>query len=160
MSASVSIGQVIARCYTVLEVKKVSVPATMSEYASESVIIELDSRYENQSRLSIYTLEGGIPPAGQWPLLVPEGFSDVRVKRSWTPSRINPPCGAIAYKARAAQGHQAAIMQMMAANETYFILAVTSWSGFPGVNSFFVGFKPGMEERTEDLLEAALKLYQ
>lgn len=136
------------------------VPVQMRDYVSEMVIIDLDSKYENQSRLSIYTLQGPIPEAGNWPFLVPEGLTDVHVERFWTPSRVPPPCGALMYKARTSQGTQVAVVQMMAANETALVLAMTSWAGFPGLNRYTVGFKPGMDMRTEELLEAGLGLCQ
>lgn len=159
MSMSIRVGTVIAGCFTVLEVKNTSVPPTMSEHVSGVLSIELDARYENHSRLSIYKLKGPIPPAGQWPFLVPDNFVDVQMKkRSWTPTRVNPPCGALAYTARTPEGNRVAIVQMMAATDKAMVLAMVSWAGMPGLNRFSVGFKPGMEMRTEDLLLAGLEL--
>ncbi|MCL4299207.1 MAG: hypothetical protein KJ077_25965 [Anaerolineae bacterium] len=158
MSCNPTVGTVIAEYYTILQVKTGKVPKEINKYVSDALIIELDSKYENQSRLSIYTLKGAVPEAGNWPFLVPDGFTDVHVKKSWTPSRIKVPCGAIAYEARTPQGIRVAMIQMMAAGETALVHAATSWAGFPGLNRFFVGFKPGMEMRTEDLLEAGLEL--
>lgn len=158
MSINIPVGTEIAEYYTVLEVKRGKVPSTMSEYVRDALIIELDSKYENQSRLSIYTLKGPMPPAGQWSFLVPDDLSGVRVKKSWTPLRVNPPCGAMEYEARTSQGTRVTVVHMMAASKTVLVHAEVRWVGFPGFNRFFVGCKPGMKERTEALLEVGLSL--
>ena len=155
---NITVGSTIARCFKVIQINEGIVPAVMSEYASDALIIELDAMYENHSRVSIYTLKGPIPPAGKWPFITPSGFADFSVKKSWTSSKIQPPCGALAYKARTPNGTLCAIVQMMAATEKTFVLAMTSWFGFPLINHFHVGFKPGMMMRTEELLLDSLKL--
>jgi hypothetical protein len=160
MPKSIEVGTVIASCFTILEVKKnKSVPPAMSNYVSEVLSIELDAKYENHSRLSVYKVNGPIPAAGQWPFLVPDNYVDIQMKkRSWIPTRVKPPCGAMAYTARTPEGNRVAIVHMMAATERAMVLAMVSWAGMPGLNRFSVGFKPGMEMHTEDLLLAGLEL--
>lgn len=159
MIANVKIGTVIAESYyTVTRIRDGKVSPEMSAYISKAIVFDLDSKYENQSLLSFYILKGLIPPEGQWPFIGLEGLSDMRIKRNWQPQGIQVPCGALKYMARMANGAKVDVIYMMAASKTAFVLAITTWAGFPGFNRFSVGVKPGMEMRNENLLKAGLEL--
>lgn len=158
LTLNLNIGTIIANSYTVTRIRDGKVSPDMSEYVSKATVLELDSKYENQSMLSFYILKGPVPPKGKWPLIGLAGLSNMQVKRSWQPQGIQVPCAALEYTARTANGAKVAVIHMMAASKTAFVLAITTWAGFPGFNRFSVGVKPGMEMRNEDLLKAGLEL--
>lgn len=158
MLLEVKAGTVIADTYRVIRSRRGNVSLDMKAYVSEAIVLDLDSQYENQSMLAFYILHGPVPPAGQWPLIGLAGLSGMDVKRAWQPESIRVPCGALEYTARTANGSKVAVIHMMAASKTALVLAVTTWAGFPGLNRFTVGVKPGMEMRNENLLRAGLEL--
>lgn len=158
MSLKVKIGSMIAESYTVTRIRDGKISPDMSAYIDKAIVLDLDAKYENQSMLSFYVLKGPVPPEGQWPLITLAGLSGMEVKRSWRPQGIQVPCGALEYTARTANGGKVAVVYMMAAGKTALVLAITTWAGFPGLNRFSVGVKPGMEARNEELLKAGLEL--
>jgi hypothetical protein len=158
MSLNVKIDTIIADSYTVTHIRDGNVSPDMKAYVSKAIVLDLDSKYENQSMLSFYILKGPVPPEGQWPLIGLAGLSGMEVKRSWQPKGIQVPCGALEYTARTPNGSKITVIYMMAASKTALVLAITTWAGFPGLNRFSVGVKPGMEARNEDLLKAGLEL--
>jgi hypothetical protein len=127
---------------------------------SQARVLELEARYENHSRLSLFRLSSPPPPAEQWPLIVPEGFQNISVKKSWMPPGLEAPSVAVAYKAQTSAGHNVALINMMTATEDVLVLAAVSWYGGPLSRFRGPGFKPGMEERTQELLLAGKELCQ
>jgi tetratricopeptide (TPR) repeat protein len=160
LEADIEPGKIIAQNFIVKAVRSGQVPQAIASYVGDATILELDARYENHSRLSIYGLSNRLPPPEQWPLIAPENFRNISVKKTWVPSDLGAPSIAMAYKAQTSAGSKVALINMMTATEDTLVLATVSWYGVPPMNRFRVGFKPGMETRTQELLLAGKELSQ
>ena len=158
MTINLSIGAEVADTFRVRRIREEPILSEMSNPIIDSTIIELDSLYENDAFLGFYTFSNSPPPCEQWAPIVAKDIVNARIFPMWVPLRIKQQCVCLPYKLRTPSGSIIAVTQMMAAKNNTIVSSKVRWFGFPGLNSFFVGFKPGMKARTEDLLVAGLHL--
>jgi hypothetical protein len=158
MSYAIQVGTEIAGSFRVRTVRKRTVMSEMTNAIIDATEVELDSLYENAALLSFFTFKDEPPPRERWTQLVFTGMEDVRTYPVWKPRKIRHAYVCIPYKTKSTSGHITAVTQMLAAKGKTVVSAKLAWFGFPGINQFFVGFKPGMKERTEELLLAGLEL--
>ena len=148
-------GQEIAPGFKVIQAYTRPVMATMENPITQFVEVKLDCLYENLAFLAFATFMER-PPSNQWLQLTITGGENIR--QLWKSNTIRQECLGIDYTRRIEAGHLAAISQLVSWKSNQLVSAQLLWFGFPFVNKLFVGFKPGMRERTEELLQAGLKL--
>jgi hypothetical protein len=139
-------------------VKRVSTKTMMSNITNpviDFVEVRLDPSYENVAFLAFATFEVKPPPVEQWIRFGLTGRENIQ--QQWRPQKIKQECICIDYKKRAEAGHIIAVSHIITAKGNVLVSAQLLWFGFPFLNQFFVGIKPGMRERTEELLLAGLE---
>ena len=149
------VGKEIAPGFRVIQAATRSVIADMANPITHFVEVKLDCLYENLAFLAFATFMEK-PPSKQWLQLSLSGKENIR--QLWKPQTIRQECAGVDYTKRAEAGHLVAVSHVITAKNNLLVSAQLLWFGFPFVNQFFVGFKPGMRERTEELLQAGLDL--
>ena len=144
----------IAPGFRVIKAGSRPVMADMANPITEFFEVKLDCLYENLAVLAFATFMH-TPPREQWLSLSLSGKESNR--QLWQPQRIRQECIGVDYNKRAEAGHLIAISQIITAKHNMLVSAQLLWFGFPLINRFYVGIKPGMRERTEELLSAGLK---
>jgi hypothetical protein len=152
MTINIKVGTVLADSFTVRKIRKEPIGSEMSNPIIESIVVELESIYENAAFLGFYTFLNSPPPFERWTPIVAKDLEYARIFPMWKPSQIKQQCICLPYKVRTSSGSILAVTQMLAAKNNTVVSAKIWWSGFPGINKFYVGFKPGMKARTEELL--------
>lgn len=159
MWGAVKPGTVIADSFTVLRWRDDEVPPHLAPFVTAGSHLDLDARFENSSFLIHYELRPGAPPLDQWPFILPLGLAEAAVTREWTPARVPQLSRGLELQARQLPGGtRVALVEVMARLKRGMVVAIVTWQGFPLLNRFFVGVKPGMTERAEALLLAGLTL--
>jgi len=158
MTINLPVGTVMAKTFTVKRIRKEAILSTMSNPIIDSTVIELDSLYENAGFLGFYTFMDSPPPVEQWTSIVAKDIINAEIFPMWIPSQIKQQCVCLPYKVRTTSGNIVAVTQMLAAKNNTIVSSKVWWFGLPVVNKFHVDFKPGMKERTEELLLAGLYL--
>jgi hypothetical protein len=148
-------GVEVAPGFTVIQAYTRPVIATKENPITQFVEVKLDPLYENLAILAFATFMEK-PASNQWLQLALTGRENVR--QLWKPKTIGQECLGVDYTRRVEAGHLAAVSQLVSWKNNMLISAQLLWFGLPFINQFFVGFKPGMRERTEELLQAGLKL--
>ena len=148
-------GLEIAPGFKVLQAYTRSVIAPMENPVTQFVEVKLEPLYENLAVLAFATFMEK-PLSHQWLQLVLTGREAIR--QLWKPETIGGECLGVDYTRRVEAGYLAAVTQLVSWKNDQLVSAQLLWFGLPFVNRFFVGFKPGMRERTEELLQAGLKL--
>ena len=154
MSYNIRVGTTIGRGFTVTAIRNKSVVSDKANPIIDFVEVQLDCLYENVAFLSFATFKNGPPPSEQWIRIALTGTEDIH--ELWTPPKIDRECVCVAFRRKARSGQLMAVTEMIAAKGKVLVSAQLLWFGFPGVNRFFVDFKPGMKERTAELLLAGL----
>ncbi len=132
---------------------------TVDAYSiTDSIAYTLDAQFENGGLLEMCTFAGDTPPDTEWASIFNEQLDPVKVAPIWQPAKTKRRCVCLAYKMRNPNGVLTAITQMLAIEGSTLVSAKIYWCGFPGINRFYVGFKPGMRLRTEELLAAGLQM--
>ena len=149
------VGKEIAPGFNVTKAASKPVIADMANPIISFAEVKLDCLYENLAVLAFATFKQP-PPQEQWIKLGLGGRETVR--QFWQPKKIRQECLGVDYTRRAEPGHLMAVSHIISAQENILVSAQLLWFGFPLINRFYVGFKPGMRERAEELLLAGLKL--
>ena len=147
MSHDIRVGAKTGHSFTVTAVRNKNVRSDQTNPVIDFVEEQLDCLYENLAFLSFATFKNGPPPSEQWIRIALSGSEDIH--ELWTPPQIKRECVCVAFRRRAKSGQLVAVTEMIAAKGQVLVSAQLLWFGFPGVNLFFVDFKPGMRERTE-----------
>lgn len=150
------VNQEIAPGFTVVKVTTKRVPATTPHPIASLTEVQLNCLYENVAFLAYAAFKETLPPSDQWIKYGLGGHENIR--QVWKPHKIKQESVCLDYHRRAQAGHLMAVSHAIAVKKNVLVSAQLQWFGFPFVNRFFVGFKPGMRERTEELLLAGLKL--
>ena len=156
MNTTLERGASVASSFTVKGVHRGPAREIGSYSIAESLTCSLDARFENEAVLAFYTVAGDLPSDLDWASIVNGHLEPAKLGPMWQPFKIQRRCVCLAYKMRNPNGDLCAITQMLASENKTLVSAKLLWNGFPGINRFYVGFKPGMRQRTEDLLSAGL----
>lgn len=125
---------------------------------TDSIAYTLDAQFENGALLEMCTFVGDTPPDTEWASIINGQLEPVKVAPMWQPAKTQRRCVCLAYKMRNPNGELAAITQMLSIQGDTLVSAKIYWCGFPGINRLYVGFKPGMRLRTEELLTAGVQM--
>lgn len=158
MITNLKTGTVLAKDFTVKHIRKKHVMSEMSNPIVSATVAELTCPYVSTAFLEFYTYLNNPPPFQQWVPIVEEDLENARIFPMWKPSQIKQQCICLPYKIRTASGKILAVTQMLVAKNKTVIASKLWWFGSPRINKFFVGFRSGMKERTEELLLAGLLL--
>ena len=147
-------GRGIAPGFIVMKARNKPMIADMANPITQFAEVTLDCLYENIAFLAFATFTKK-PPLEQWMKLGLSGREKIR--ELWQPQKVRQECVGVDYNKQAEAGHLVAISHLMTVKNNVLVSAQLVWYGFPLINKFYVGFKPGMRERAEALLLAGLK---
>jgi hypothetical protein len=129
--------------------------------AVEAKAVSLDTRYENGGKLVFCRFAQDSLAGAKLDQLVRVGLGPSEEPPiAWDSPRLPRPCLCQALRIAVPGQPKLALTQAATFKQDIFVLARMYWTGMPIINRWFVGFKPGMRERTEDLLLAGLDLLQ
>jgi hypothetical protein len=157
LSQKFHVGQKVAGGFTVREiVNNKHVGSPVENPIIDFAEMKLDCLYENLAVLSFATFKEKPPSSQDWIKLSLSGKENIL--KLWDPQRVKLECVCIDYKKRTQSSQLVAVSHIIAAKKNILVSAQLMWFGFPFINRMFVGFKPGMRDRTEELLLGGVKI--
>jgi hypothetical protein len=155
MADGFQVGMDVCTGFKVLEIKNRTVASRLDNPIIEFREIRLDCAYENAAFILVATFQSVVPPVDEWIQIALTGRE--QIDSQWTPLRMKAPFVALAYR-KLEHGRITAVTNLITRKGKSLVSAQLLWFGFPLINTLYVGFKPGMRERTEELLTASLTL--
>lgn len=120
----------------------------------------LEAKYENEAQLVFFRFEGAMPSLSSLEERAQPSIDMCEVCPPWKARKVPQPHFCQALRITTPKGYKVVVTQMIATKNQFIVLGRLVWFGFPFLRRWFVGFKPGMRERTEELLLAGIDMLQ